>query len=131
MSEENLQTARAAIDALNRRDVEEYLGYCTADVELVPANAAVEGAYAGEEGIRRFLADAADAGPDFHLEPEHIEAVAPDRVIAFLRLTATGRASGVPADQEVTSIYDFRDGRMRRIRVFLDRREALAAARAT
>jgi ketosteroid isomerase-like protein len=131
VADQNLKTAQAAIEALNERDIERYLMCCTEDIELHPANAPIEGAYSGADGIRRFFADVADAGPDFHLQAEHLEAVGSDRVIAFLRLTATGRASGVPADQAVTSIYDFREGKMHRVRVFLDRQAALDAARAT
>jgi ketosteroid isomerase-like protein len=127
----NVEMVQALIDALNDRDVERYLACCTEDVELRPATGPIEGVYAGREGIRRFFADIGDSAPDFRLEAERIEVVSPDRLIAFTRLTATGRASGVPADQAVATVYDLRDGRMRRIRVFLDRQEAVQAARST
>ena len=93
MSRENVETARGCVDALNRRDVDGYLTYCTDDVELVPATVAVEGAYTGPDGIRRFFADVQDTAPDFWLEVERLEAVGPDRVLAFERGTASGRTS--------------------------------------
>jgi hypothetical protein len=52
------------------------------------------------------------------------------RVLAFVRVTATGRASGLPTatGTPAVNIYDLTDGKIRRIRVFLDRQEALEAA---
>jgi hypothetical protein len=60
-----------------------------------------------------------------------------DRILALLRFTATGLASGSTAGADVlggtgrdfptATIYDFAGGRIKRIRVFLDRREAFEA----
>jgi hypothetical protein len=90
--------------------------------------AAVEGAYEGPGGIRRFFADVQDVVPDFHLDIERMEAIGPDRVIAYFRGSASGRASGVGAAFPATTIYDLADGKIRRARVFLNREEALEAA---
>jgi hypothetical protein len=45
-----------------------------------------------------------------------------------MRVTATGRASGIPTATETGNIYDVAGGRIRRIRIFVDREEALKAA---
>jgi hypothetical protein len=45
-----------------------------------------------------------------------------------MRVTAPGRASGTPTSTDSGNIYDIVAGRIRRIRIFLDREEALTAA---
>ena len=57
-----------------------------------------------------------------------MEAVGPDRVLAFMRVTATGRASGIPHEARTGNVYDLADGKIERIRIFIDRSQALEAA---
>jgi ketosteroid isomerase-like protein len=130
ISEENIETARRCVDALNRRDLGGYLACCTDDIELRSAAVAIEGPNVGADGIRRFFADIQDAAPDFRVDVERIEAVGPDRVLAFERGTASGRTSGVALEEGIAfgTVYDFADGKINRIRVFTDRQQALEAA---
>src|SRR5512133_2752394 len=100
MSQENVDVVRQVIEAINRRDIDAYLACCTEDVQLITPVVGVSGAYEGVEGIRRFFADVADATPDFTLTIERLEAVGRDRVLAFTRLSASGRASGIQAGAE-------------------------------
>jgi hypothetical protein len=96
MSQENLlEVVKRAIAAINERDLDLYLACVTPTIQLRTPLAAVTGVYEGFDGIRRFWADIADAGPDFRLHLEHLEAVGKNRAFAFLRTAATGRASGV------------------------------------
>jgi hypothetical protein len=137
MSHENLQAVQEVISAVNDRDLDRYLVHCTANFQLETPWAAVEGVYEGPDAIRRLFSDIRDTLPDFHLVIERLEPVGSDRVLAFLRASATGRASGITAAAGVRSatgrdipsanVYDFVDGKIRRIRVFLDRQEALEA----
>jgi hypothetical protein len=98
MSQENVEVVRRAVAAVNRRDIDGYLACCTDDVQLSTPVAAVAGVYEGADGIRRFFADVDDAGPDFRLTIERVEAIGRDRVLTFMLVTATGRASGIPQD---------------------------------
>jgi hypothetical protein len=129
MSQDNVAIVERAIAAVNARDVDRYLSCCTEDIQLSTPWAAVEGVYEGPDAIRRFFADLGDTGPDFRLVLERVEPLGPNRVLAFLRATVSGRASGIPAAAEAptANIYDLTDGRIRSIRIFLDRREALEA----
>jgi hypothetical protein len=52
-----------------------------------------------------------------------------NNVIVFMRTSATGRTSGIVNGTESTNVYDFVEGRISRIRIFLDRDEALKAVR--
>jgi ketosteroid isomerase-like protein len=132
MSRENVEVVERAVAAINQRDIDAYLACCTNDVELITPVSEIAGAYEGPDGIRRFFADIADTNPDFHLAFERLEVVGADRVLAFLQLTGSGRASGIPAGVEIGNetgnVYDLVDGKIKRIRVFLDRAEALEAA---
>jgi ketosteroid isomerase-like protein len=56
VSRENVETVRRALDALNHGDVDRYLTCCTDNIELRPPISAIEGAYEGQAGVRRFSA---------------------------------------------------------------------------
>ena len=75
MSQENVETVRRAVAALNARDLEGYLACCTEDVELHTPLEAVAGTYEGRVGIQRYLTDIEDAGPDFHIDLRDVEAI--------------------------------------------------------
>ena len=128
MSQENVETVKRAIAAINQRDIDGYLACCTVDVRLITPTAELAGSYDGPDGIRRFFTDIGDAGPDFKITIEHLEAIGPDRVLALGRNTATGRASGIPTEAATGNVYDFVDGKIQRIQIFFDREQALEAA---
>jgi ketosteroid isomerase-like protein len=141
MSQENVEVVRRLIAAVNERDVGAYLACCTEDVRLRTPWAPVEGAYEGAGAIRRFFADLQDTLPDFRLSIERAEPIGADRVLAFVRASVSGRASGIPAtamsggvpdpaapgDIPTANVYDFVGGKIASIRVFLERAEALEA----
>jgi len=129
MSQENVETVGRAIAAINTRDIDAYLACCTKNVELLTPLAAVGGEYLGSDGIRRFFTDIEDAGPDFRIEVQRVRAVGDNNVIVFMRTSATGRTSGIVNDTESTNVYDFIEGKISRISIFLDRDEALKAVR--
>ena len=129
MSQENVEVVRRVIAAVNERDIDGYLAYCTEDIELRTPWTAIEGVYEGRDAIRRFFVDLSDTSPDFRLTIERLEAVSADRVLAFLLVSASGRASGivVGTDAPTANVYNLVDGKINRIRIFLDRDEALKA----
>ncbi len=127
MSQENVRLVERAIAAINARDIEGYLACCTENVKLETPMAAVGGVYEGIDGIRRFFTDIEDAAPDFLIELDGLEAVDSKRVLAFMRSSSTGRASGIRLAAPSTNVYDLIDGKISHIRIFFDRQEALKA----
>ena len=125
MSQENVETVERAIAAINARDLDGYLACCTENVELLLPMAGAQ--YLGADGIRRFFTDIEDVGPDFRIEVQRVQAIGDSTAIAFLRVGATGRVSGIVTGAESANVYDFIDGKIRRIRIFLDRDEAVKA----
>jgi ketosteroid isomerase-like protein len=127
MSQENVEIVERAVAAVNERDIDGYLACCTEDIELRTPLAPIVGVYDGPDAIRRFFADIQDMGPDFHLDLKRVTPIGADRVLAFVRTTASGRASGIPTAADTTNVYDLVNGKIRRVRIFLDRQEALEA----
>jgi ketosteroid isomerase-like protein len=126
LSQENVETVRRAIAAINARDIDAYLACCTENVELLTPLVGAE--YLGADGIRRFLTDIEDAGPDFRIEVQTVRAVGDSHALAFVRVGSTGRASGIVTGAETANVYDFIDGKISRVRIFLDRDEVLKAS---
>jgi hypothetical protein len=106
--------------------LEGYLARCTQDVELHTPEV-FAGVYEGPQGIRRFLTDVEDAGPDFHIDVRDLKAVGDDQVLAFVQVGSTGRASRIHLAMTQTNVYDLVDGKIRRTRIFRDHHEALKA----
>lgn len=127
MPQPNMDTVERAIAAINARDVDAYLACCTENVELLTPLAPVGAEYIGADGIRRFLTDIDDAAPDFRIALQSVQALDDNKVIAFIRTSATGRTSGIATGTESTNVYDFIDGKISRIRIFRDRDEARQA----
>jgi ketosteroid isomerase-like protein len=127
MSQANAETVRRAIAAINAREIDAYLAFCTENVELLIAES-VGAEYLGADGIRRFFTDIEDVGPDFLIEVERVQAVGDSHVLALLRTSSTGRVSGIVTGAESGNVYDFVDGKISRIRIFLDRDDAVKAA---
>lgn len=125
MSQENVETVGRAIAAINARDIDAYLVCCTENVELLTPLAGAE--YLGTDGIKRFFTDIEDIGPDFRIEVQRVQAIGDSKAIAFVRVRSTGRASGIVTGAESANVYDFIDGKISHIRIFLDRDEGLKA----
>ena len=135
-----MEVVRRAIAAANERDVDRYLALCTDDIQLQTPWTGIEGVYEGRDAIRRFFTDLRDTASDFHLSIERLDSIRSDQVLVFLRAHVSGRASGITVRSESLSseppqagvptgnVYDLSKGKISRIRIFLDRDEALEAA---
>ena len=129
MSRENVEVVERAMAAINERDIDSYLACCAEDIRLQTPLSPVEGDYEGQDAIRRMFEDLRATSTDFRLVIECVEPLGANRVLAFLRVTASGRASGIQTatNTPTTNIYDLVDRKISRIRIFLDRQEALEA----
>ena len=79
----------------------------------------------GVDGVRRIAAHWPWAG--LHFDPERFLEVDADRVLVFIRATATGVGSGVPVERRTAHECTFRDGRLVRFKVYSEREDALRA----
>jgi ketosteroid isomerase-like protein len=77
--------------------------------------------------VRGFIADWRASWSDFQ---ENVEDIidAGEHVVIFLRDTGTGQAGGVRTEIRYAGVWDVRNGKVWRIKTFLDRAEALRYA---
>jgi ketosteroid isomerase-like protein len=79
----------------------------------------------GVDGVRRIAANWPWGA--LHFEPEGFVEVDPERVLVFVRATATGVGSGVPVQRRTAHECTFDRGRLVRFKVYSDRNDALVA----
>ena len=82
----------------------------------------------GVDEFRRFRDIGPFGGSPIHFEPERFFDVDDERVLVFVRVTATGQESGAPVEIRAAHECTMRDGLLVRLKVYGDRREALEAA---
>src|SRR5271155_3868155 len=129
MPEGNVEIAKKVVDAFNRRDVEGFFALAASDFEWFPAMAgAVEGGgYRGRDGIAKYLADIGDAWEEYRVLAEEFRDL-DDRVVMLGRIEGRGRGSRAWIDSPTGTIFEFLNGKMSRLRAYLDHDEALRAA---
>lgn len=82
----------------------------------------------GVEELRRFRDGGPWSGAPIHFEPERFFDVDDERVLVFVRVSATGSKSGAQVDVRVAHEFTIRDDVVVRFKVYGDRDEALEAA---
>jgi ketosteroid isomerase-like protein len=132
MSQENVEAFRGASEAYNRRDAEALVEFAHPDVEwhpaafraLVGAEAAV---YRGHDGLRQMFQEVDESLARAEAEWFDIRDLG-ERIIATGRLHTRGRESGAEIEAPVAVVADFADGKVLRVRTYLEPKEALEAA---
>jgi ketosteroid isomerase-like protein len=113
MSQENVEVVRAAILALNRKDVETMLELFDPAVQLNSVLSPLEGTFQGHVGVRSYLATI--FGGEFEgasFEIERIIEGDDDQVLAGVRARGRGVASGVAIDQVFWSVFKIQNGKV-------------------
>jgi ketosteroid isomerase-like protein len=128
MSEENVETMRAVIEAFNRRDVDALKALLVTDAEIVPIRAAMEGTvYRGPDAVEQWFAAIDESWEELRVEIEEARD-AGDRVLGLGRIHGRGRESGAPIDVEAASVAYFRDGLITTLHNYTNRADAFEAA---
>jgi ketosteroid isomerase-like protein len=127
MSQENEEIVRRALSALDRRDVEAYLELASPEIELINPASPLEGPTTGHDGVRRFFSEIEAYAETSAFQVEEIRTVN-SQVLAYFTLTALGSLSGAEIGVRLAGVYEVEDGKVRRVRIFTDRTEALEAA---
>jgi ketosteroid isomerase-like protein len=82
--------------------------------------------YRGLEGVHQWQGLMNEIWADWDFQAERFFD-AGDEVAVFVRTSGTARQSGAPVEISVAHVLTLRDGRVTRLKVFLDRHEALEA----
>ena len=127
MSQENVEVVKRAVNAFNRRDLDGLEELGTPDIEWITSMGAIEGEpFRGREGGDTYLARLTDAWEEFRTVAENVRDLG-DRVLMLGQVEGRGKGSGVPVNMPLAQVYDFRDGKVSRIRSYLEHGEALKA----
>lgn len=130
MSQENVNIARAVIDALKREDIPALVELSDADTEIVPVMAAVmpdSATFKGPGCWADYFASVRETWATWVLSDVRVLDGDGDGVAAVGRFAATGRSGGVPVDRELGLAFWLRDGKVRRLHPYLDPTDALKA----
>jgi ketosteroid isomerase-like protein len=128
LPQENVEIVRRAIAAFSAGDAEAFAGLTTPDLEWRTGLGAVEGeVFLGHDGVRTYFARLASAWDEFRFIADEYRDLA-DTVLVLGHLRGRGRGGRVPVGSPVGAVWDLREGKVWRLRAYLDQAEAIAAA---
>jgi ketosteroid isomerase-like protein len=135
MSQENVEIVRRGFEAfragLARGDPGAMFdsGLLAPDAEWIvaPNTPGLQPVYRGREGFVEFMRVWTE-DLEWSIDLERVIDAGNDRVVAVFQQRATGKASGAPVELHMALLYDLENGRVIRMRNFLDPDEALEAA---
>jgi ketosteroid isomerase-like protein len=127
MSQENVAAVKRLMHAFLGADPGSALDLLDPEVEF-DASARPDGRlWSGHDGVRRAMLEWTGAWEDWSMEIESYLDVDDDRVLFYWREQGTGKGSGVQLQQSGATVVTLRDGRVVRLRAYVDRSEAHAA----
>jgi ketosteroid isomerase-like protein len=134
MSEENVEIVQRGLEtlreALERRDFDSVFDadVLADDVEWIPTSSFPgSNSYRGRDGVSEYMRTWAEDFDHLTVDVERLIDAPDDRVVALVRQRASGQGSGVPVEMDLAVVYDLKDGRVVRIRNYLDPADALEA----
>jgi ketosteroid isomerase-like protein len=127
MSEADLEAVRRSYEDFNRGDLDGWLGWFAPEATWQSAREDPDAAlHSGLDEIRRFAEGWIEAYRDLRCEPREI-IEGDGGYVVWVRITGTGRTSGIPLDMEQAQVMTVRDDRIAATHEYFDRSEALAA----
>lgn len=131
MSRPEIELLRAGYEAFTRGDRDAVIELAHPDIELVPADRALNSATVrGRAQVQRFFRDLFEPFEEVRVEPEEFHEYG-DQIVAFVRVRSRPRGSTAFVDNRIGHLWTFRDGRPIRLQVFPERAGALEAAEMT
>ena len=129
MSQENVDSVRALLGAVNRRDSDTFGALFAPDAQIVPLRSELEGTvYSGEDAPAQFLAGVDEAWRDPVIELIDVVRDLGDVILAAVFFRALGRESGVTIETPFWLVTHFRDGLVIRAQTTTNYATALEAA---
>jgi len=130
VSAENVDFIRSGYEAFQSRGEDAIFEFLHPEIEVRPIDEPPVGqrSYSGHRGFHQYLADTREVWGHFGWEATEL-IDAGESVVARTRFYAQGRGSGIPVEATVYIVWVVRDSKAVSARGYLDRDEALAAAR--
>jgi ketosteroid isomerase-like protein len=134
MSQENVEIVRTLAEGFQRRQHERAFEFYDPEIEwdasrvaeMLPDNA---GVYHGHEGVRTYWRNWLSAWSDLRFEIQDVVDAGDEVVLLIRNQRQWGRHSGLETEfPPYAMVFTFRDGKVIRLRHFLDQQMALEAA---
>jgi uncharacterized protein len=129
VSEENVEVVKRFMSRFEAGDRREWREHFDPDVvwDTSASQMPVAGVYRGHPGVERFFRDWLGTWTDYEVaNTEYIDAG--DAVIVVFRQSGTGRGSGVRVERDFFGVYELRESKVVRFRLYASREDALEAA---
>jgi ketosteroid isomerase-like protein len=129
MSQENVETVREFTRRFEAGDRDSWREYFDPAViwDTSASSLPAAGVYHGHDGVERWFRDWLETWTDYEMASrEYIDTG--DAIVVVFRQRGTGRGSGVRAERDFFIVYDLRESKVVRFRLYESREEALEAA---
>ena len=129
MSQENVEIVKEFMSLFEAGDREKWRQYFDTGVvwDTSASEMPAAGVYHGHAGVEQFFRDWLGTWIDYEVVTrEYVDAG--DAVVVVFRQSGTGRGSGVRTERDFVGVYDLRESKVVRFRLFESREEAIAAA---
>jgi uncharacterized protein len=124
----NVDVVTRALTAFSSKDAEAFVQLTTPEIEWTTGLGAVEGeVFRGHDGVRTYFARLSSAWEQFSFRADEFRE-RDGTVLVLGRLNGRGRGGGVPVDSPVGAVWDLRDGKIWRLRAYLDHVKAMQVA---
>jgi len=126
----NAQLATEMVSAYQQGDEETLLGLVDPQIEIHgEAGLINSGTYTGLEGFRHWTSAWEDAWEDTLYEIASMTEIDDDFVVAAVRVTGTGRGSGIPMKSVYGWLWEFRKEKAIRFHTYVEHETAVRRAR--
>jgi ketosteroid isomerase-like protein len=127
MSRDNVELVREGFARWNEGDYDFIFNSATRDIELLSRFGSLTGEpYRGHEGVREWLADIQQSFERFNLWLDDVRDLG-DEVLAIGGLNLRARGSGLDMKEPMGWVFEFRGGRVARMRFYAQPAQALEA----
>jgi ketosteroid isomerase-like protein len=132
MAHENVERVRAGLEAFERTGGTE-VDFLHPDFELHQASSIVDttGIFRGSQALGESLAELMQSFDRLSFEPERFIEAPGGEVVVLIHARGRGRGSGVEIDNHIAWVWTFVGGQARKLVVYEEQSEALAAVGAT
>jgi ketosteroid isomerase-like protein len=142
--QQNVETMHRMYEAWNDRDIDALMGNYDPDIEIVetqdlayaaallrvlgPRFVILSGGYRGRGEVRKLWETIWEISEWFIVHPEDFIAVGDEQVVVPCVLSARAKGTGLEGEAPSAHLFTVRDGKVLRMEVFVDRKQAMAAA---